>query len=189
VSRREVLVLLAVALLAGLLGLALGIARHGPGPLANSPLGRWLTAWSEPALGTPVPAFTVAGLEGPAQTLPRPGQAVLVNYWASWCGPCRDEMPLLSAFAREQGGNGVQVLGIALEEAEPARAFLAAVPVDYPVAVEAPGPADSSARLGNHRGVLPFSVLIGADGRVRARRIGRFADARDLREWAVAAAP
>ena len=52
-----------------------------------------------------------------------------------------------------------------------------------PVLLEAPGPGDSSVRLGNRAGVLPFSVLIGADGRLRKQRIGAFADAEDLRNW------
>ena len=184
-SRKEIALLLVVALVAGGLGLALGIARQGPGPLARTPLGQWLTSAGSDAvgIGDPAPRFVVARLDGAPMTLPTPGRAVLLNYWASWCGPCRAELPLLSAFAAEQGGNGIQVIGIALEEPVPARAFLAAVPVGFPNAWEAPGLTDSSVRLGNARGVLPFSVLIDADGRLRARRIGAFTDAADLRAW------
>ena len=187
-SRKEILALLAVALLAGLVGLGLGIARNGPGPLAHTPLGQWLERLGQAStLGDPAPRFTVTGFDGRPRTLPEPGRAVLINYWASWCGPCRHELPLLNAFAAEQGGNGIQVVGIALEEPDPARAFLATVPVAYPTAWEAPGLADSSVRLGNSRGVLPFSVLIDAQGRIQARRIGAFTDAADLRAWAGAA--
>jgi thiol-disulfide isomerase/thioredoxin len=188
VSRREIALLLAVALLAGLVGLGLGIARNGPGPLAATPLGQWLERLGQAGtLGDPAPRFTVTGFDGQARTLPEPGRAVLINYWASWCGPCRHELPLLNAFAAEQGGNGIEVVGIALEEPDPARAFLATVPVAYATAWEAPGLADSSVRLGNSRGVLPFSVLVDAQGRIRARRIGAFTDAGDLRAWVDAA--
>jgi thiol-disulfide isomerase/thioredoxin len=184
VSRREIALLLAVALLAGLVGLGLGIARNGPGPLAATPLGQWLERLGQAGtLGDPAPRFTVTGFDGRPRTLPESGRAVLVNYWASWCGPCRRELPLLNAFAAEQGSNGVQVVGIALEDPHPARAFLATVPVAYATAWEAPGLADSSVRLGNSRGVLPFSVLVDAQGRIRARRIGAFTDAADLRAW------
>jgi thiol-disulfide isomerase/thioredoxin len=186
VSRKEILGLLAVALLAGLLGLGLGIARNGPGPLARTPVGQWLERLGQgDGIGDPAPRFTVTGFDGQARTLPEPGRAVLINYWASWCGPCRRELPLLNAFAAEQAG--IEVVGIALEEAEPARAFLATVPVAYPTAWEAPGLADSSVRLGNARGVLPYSVLVDAQGRVRARRIGAFTDADDLRAWVATA--
>jgi thiol-disulfide isomerase/thioredoxin len=184
VSRKEIAVLLAVALLAGLVGLGLGIARHGPGPLARTPIGQWLERASQAGtLGDPAPRFTVTRFDGRARTLPEPGRPMLINYWASWCGPCREEMPLLSAFAAEQGANGVQVLGIAMEERDPAQAFLATVPVGFATAWEAPTPLDSSVALGNQHGVLPFSVLLDAEGKIRARRIGAFTSAADLRAW------
>jgi thiol-disulfide isomerase/thioredoxin len=115
--------------------------------------------------------------------VPVAGQAVLVNDWASWCGPCVTEMSLLSAFAAGQRGDGIQVLGIALDDADAARAFLAARPVAFPTAVEAPTATDSSVQLGNRQGILPYSVLIDAQGRIRARRTGRFRDRADLLEW------
>lgn len=183
-TRREILLLLAAALVAGLVGLGLGIARHGPGPLARTPLGQWLERVGQAGqLGDPAPRFSVTGFDGEARSLPEPGRPVLINYWASWCGPCRRELPLLSAFSAEQGGNGIQVIGIALEAPDPARAFLATVPVHFPTAWEAPGLADSSVRLGNARGVLPYSVLVDAEGRIRGRRIGAFTDDADLRAW------
>jgi thiol-disulfide isomerase/thioredoxin len=191
-TRRQVLALVAVSVLAGLFGLTLSMVRYGPGPLANTPLGRfveWVNLGGAPALGSPAPRFTVMGLDGTPVIVPPPGRAVLVNFWASWCGPCRREMPLLSAFAAEQGSNGVQVLGIAQEEAEAARAYLAARPILFPSAYDPPMPNDSSAQLGNVHGVLPYSVLIGADGRVLARRAGAFRDAAELRAWVAAAAP
>jgi thiol-disulfide isomerase/thioredoxin len=184
VSRREILALLVVALLAGVAGLGLAIARHGPGPLARTLLGQWLERASQlGTLGDPVARFAVTGFDGQARTLPEPGKPVLINYWASWCGPCRQELPLLTAFAAEQGASGVQVVGIALEEPDPARAFLATAPVGFATAWEVPTPEDSSVALGNVHGILPFSVLVDGEGRLRARRIGAFTDAADLRAW------
>jgi thiol-disulfide isomerase/thioredoxin len=189
-SRRQVLALVAASLAAGLLGLLLSIHRYGPGPLARTPLGRfvaWAGAGDAPAIGAPAPRFALMGLDGTPVHIPPPGRAVLVNYWASWCGPCRKEMPLLSAYAAEQGGNGVQVLGVALEEADAARAFLATRPVVFRSAHELPRANDSSVQLGNARGTLPFTVLIDADGKVRARRVGAFRDGAELRAWVDAA--
>ena len=85
-------------------------------------------------------------------------------------------MPELQRFAAQQATNGVQVVGIALDEADAVHAFLQRVPVSYPILLDTPGPADAGVRLGNPKGVLPYSVLISADGRLLKQRIGPFDD-------------
>ena len=107
---------------------------------------------------------------------------VLVDFAASWCGPCIEEMPELDRFARAQGTNGVQVLGIALDDAQAVQAFLERIPVVYPIALDAPGPADAGVRLGNPRGVLPYTVLLSEDGRMVKQRIGPFAHG-EIDDW------
>lgn len=183
---------LAAALAAGALGLVASVAVSGPGPLLRSPLGPALERWLDGpgggiGVGDRVPPFELAVLDGGRRTLPTPGRPVLINYWASWCGPCVREMPLLDAYARTPSTAGdvvPQVIGVALDEADPVRTFLKQQAVGFPILVEPPGPAvDSAARLGNHRNVLPFSVLVGADGRVKARRYGAFSSPEDLRDW------
>ena len=134
--------------------------------------------------GSPIAPFTLAGLNGPPMRLPPAGATVLVNYWASWCAPCRDELPLLAQFTRQQGPDGVRVVLVAQDEPVAAGEFLRAQGVELTSLVEEPGPADSSVRLGDDRDVLPYSVLIGPDGRPRKRRFGAFRDAEDLRSWA-----
>ena len=134
--------------------------------------------------GEPLPALPLMSLTGgPAASLSGPGPVRLVNYWASWCGPCREEMPVLDAYAADRARHGVQVIGIALDEAEPARAFLAQVPVSFDLLVETPGPGDTSVRLGNTRGVLPFTVLVDVQGRLVKRHYGAFADAAEVQAW------
>lgn len=203
---RQGLLIVLAALVAGVLGLGASVAIQGPGPLLRSALGQWaLGRWlARPSpgglapvgIGEQVPAFAlpvlqVEGEAGPDRrrprngvaTLPGDGRPVLVNYWASWCGPCREELPLLARFHRQQGANGLQVVGIALDSGEEAMRYLRESPIALTMLLEAPGPRDSSARLGNTRGILPFSVLLGADGRLQKRRYGPFQDIDDLERW------
>ena len=137
------------------------------------------------APGEAVPDLRLADLRtGDRRPLVAPGRTRLLNYWASWCSPCREEMPLLDGFAASQGANGVEVVGIALDSPAEAERFLAEVPVRFPLLVETPGPADSSVVLGNRRGVLPFTVLVDAEGRLLKTHYGPFPDEAAVAAWA-----
>lgn len=127
-------------------------------------------------IGDPMPAIALPGLDGKIVDLAvnYRGRRLLVNVWASWCGPCIEEMPELQRFAAAQGADGVQVVGLALDTADGVRDFLARVPVGYPIVLDTPGPADASVWLGNAKGVLPYTVLVGADGRIERQKIGPF---------------
>ena len=159
--------LLAVAVLFGLLKL----------------FDRWALSDNALPVGTPVASFHLPDARGRPFALPTPGRAVLINYWASWCGPCLQEMPVLRDFARRNGANGPQVVGIALEDPRTSRAWLAEHPAAYPMLVEIPSATDSSVTLGNAKGLLPYSVLVGPDGRVQATRTGPFRDLAELQAW------
>jgi thiol-disulfide isomerase/thioredoxin len=187
-----------VALLAGSLGALASLATSGPGPLLRTEwgqrlLGRWFaaTAPEVPAgvavasVGAPMPSLALPALDGGRVHLPEAyaGRPLLLNVWASWCGPCIEEMPELQRFAASQGANGTQVVGIALDDAEAVRTFLQRVPVDYPILLDIPGRADAGVQLGNPKGVLPYSVLVSADGRLLRQRIGPFAHG-EISHWA-----
>lgn len=136
--------------------------------------------------GERMPALALTDLDGRKVQLPDAwaGRRTLVNLWATWCAPCLKEMPDLQAFSVKQGVSGVHVVGIALDEPDAVRNFLAAHGITYPILTDAPGPADASVRLGNRAGVLPFSALIDADGRLLKTRIGPFENQSAIAAWA-----
>jgi thiol-disulfide isomerase/thioredoxin len=158
------------AVVAGVLGVVASVLVNGPGPLFGTELGQRVLNGAMRA------TLEVEPLDGGSLRLPETyaGQPVLVNLWASWCGPCIEEMPELDRYAREQGEHGVQVLGIALDDREAVEDFLQRIPVAYAIALDAPGPADAGVKLGNPRGVLPYTALVSADGRLLKQKIGPF---------------
>lgn len=173
---RSTLLIVALAGLAGALGLWAGQAWQPRTAVAPQP--------DVARIGDLAPELQLPDLDGRPRRLSEfRGRPLLVNFWASWCSPCIEEMPLLDAYAGDQDAKGTQVLGIALDELEPVQAFLAQVPVRYPNLIEAAGRTDSSVALGNTRAVLPFSALIGADGRILRIKVGKFRDAEELAAW------
>jgi len=187
-----------VALAAGTLGVVASLVMNGPGPLLGTEAGQrvvqeaYRASAPEPPPGVtmarrgePLPAFEVPDLDGTPVPVPGDwaGRPLLLNVWASWCGPCIEEMPELQRFHAEQGDKGVQVVGIALDDADAVRDFLQRVPVDYPILVDTAGPGDAGVRLGNPKGVLPYSVLVSADGRLLKQRIGPFEHG-EIEGWA-----
>ncbi len=161
---RDNLVILGVAVLAAALG---GWLQH-ESRLAHAPAGVAVAQ-----VGQPAPALELPDLAGRTHRLADyRGRRVLLNFWASWCGPCLDELPALDKAQAKFGENGPIVLGIAMDEPTRVRAFLADHPVRYPVLLGRMEPPSTSLIWGDSGEVLPYSVLIGADGRVIATRRG-----------------
>ena len=100
------------------------------------------------------------------------GQPIVVNFWASWCGPCVKEMPALSQLQREYAKKGIQFIGLGVDSEKNVNAFLQKVTVAYPVYVTGFGGADLARAFGNNAGGLPFTVVIDAKGNVRSTKLG-----------------
>ena len=181
--------ILLVAAIAGALGVVAGLIVNGPGPLLRTEVGQRAlqsameaTAPKPPAdlpvarRGEVVPTIRLPSLDGASVELPtaQAGRPILVNLWASWCGPCIEEMPELDRFAASQGANGTAVVGIALDDKAAVQAFLKRIPVRYTILLDQAGARDAGVQLGNPKGVLPYTVLISADGRLIKQRIGPF---------------
>ncbi len=110
------------------------------------------------------------------------GKPLLLNFWATWCPPCVEELPMLNAFYREHSAEGWQVLGLAIDQPSAVRKFLARIPLEFPVGLAGLGGTDLGRSLGNLTGGLPFTVVFGADGRVLHRKMGQVTP-QDLALW------
>ncbi|MFZ2309004.1 MAG: TlpA disulfide reductase family protein [Rhodoferax sp.] len=110
------------------------------------------------------------------------GRPLLVNFWATWCAPCVEELPLINDFYRQNKANGWQVVGLAVDKLAPVQAFLQKMPLDFPVGMAGLVGAELSRGMGNLVGGLPFSVVLGSDGMVLQRKMGRLVPD-DLANW------
>ena len=112
------------------------------------------------------------------------GKPLLLNFWATWCPPCVEELSLLNRFYAVNSGKGWQVLGLAVDQAAPVQRFLAQTPLTFSVALAGLPGIQISRNLGNQAGGLPFTVIFGPDGSVLHRKIGQVS-VEDLRAWAI----
>ncbi|MFC5551601.1 TlpA family protein disulfide reductase [Massilia aerilata] len=119
-------------------------------------------------------AQSLNDLAGKPQSLGQwKGKPLLVNFWASWCAPCVQEMPELSELAAKDGGKHFNVIGIGIDSPANLNEFVKKTKVAYPLYVGGMSGTDLSRELGNTHGGLPFTVLIGPDGQVRKTYLGR----------------
>ncbi|MBM2826133.1 MAG: hypothetical protein HW403_197 [Dehalococcoidia bacterium] len=121
-------------------------------------------------VGEPAPEFTLQNLAGEAVALKDfRGQTVLVNFWATWCGPCRVEMPEMEAIYKEKAGDGFTILAVNFkEDPERASSFARNLGLTFPVLLDSKGQvADAYGVIG-----LPTSLFIDGDGIVKAMQVG-----------------
>ena len=119
-------------------------------------------------------ASTLSDMNGkPAALAQWRGKPLVVNFWATWCDPCVEEMPELSALQAQLQPRNIQILGIGVDTAANIAAFANKYHIAYPVYVAGMEGSELSRRMGNRAGGLPFTVLIGADGAVKRTWLGR----------------
>jgi len=161
--------LIAVAVIFCALGVVFG---NKTTPVAAPAAAPTAVADAGPAAG--LYSQTLNDLSGKPQSLAQwKGKPLLVNFWATWCGPCVQEMPELSAIANEENGKRFNVVGVGIDSPSAMSEFAAKHNIKYPLYVGGMGGTELSRAFGNTNGGLPFTVLIGADGQVRKTYLGK----------------
>lgn len=100
------------------------------------------------------------------------GKLLVVNFWATWCAPCREEMPLFIKAQAAHADKGLQFVGIAVDDAAKVRQFADEIGVNYPVLIGGYGALELSRTLGNTLMALPFTIVVGRDGQVMMTHLG-----------------
>jgi peroxiredoxin len=164
-SKKAIALIVILALLAGI---GLGVWRLSPHP---APSAGWLFELSYPQPdGKPLHLSQARG------------QLTVVNFWATWCPPCVEEMPELSRIHSEMSSSDVKVIGLAVDSPSQVKNFLHDTPVSYPVTIVGAAGSEMAKKLGASVDALPYTVMIDAQGRVTHQKLGRIKED-ELRKW------
>ena len=118
-------------------------------------------------IGTALPQFELKDLDGVTRS-PEDydGKVLVINFWATWCGPCREEMPMLVDLQKKHGDRGLQIIGVALDNLEAVKAFAVSYGVDYPLLLGEPAATRLGMQLGNKIGGIPYTIVVDRNGKV-----------------------
>lgn len=113
-------------------------------------------------------------LSGKTQTLEDwRGKTLVINFWATWCAPCREEIPDFIEIRREHAAKNVEIVGIAIDNVQAMKPYAQQMGISYPLLIGEGGALEMSRALGNPSGALPYTVVLAPNGAILLRHLGR----------------
>ena len=159
-TKRRALVFAAVAILAGAAGILFNVLR--------------MTGADDDGVAEALMAVRLADVQGRTQALSQwRGKVLVINLWATWCPPCREEIPAFIRLQDKFRARGLQFVGIAIDHRDRVRVFARDYGINYPILLGGLDTVELSRRAGNHAGALPFTLVIDRDGKIAGSTLGR----------------
>lgn len=155
------LLVTAVALAAATAGFAVNRAGKNAAPV-------------DPASGAKLMALSLPDAENKLQAMSQwKGKIVVANFWATWCPPCREEIPGFVRLSKKYAAKGVQFVGISIDSADKVKDFAKEVGIDYPLLIAEFDAIQLTASMGNKAMALPFTAVLNRDGTTHFVKLGQ----------------
>jgi thiol-disulfide isomerase/thioredoxin len=152
-----------------LLAAVVAVAAGGAGYALNA----WWRADVHADSAAAIMAVQLPDLEGKSLPIAQwRGRVLVINFWATWCTPCREEIPLFVKLQEKHRAAGLQFIGIAIDQGEKVRAFAQEFGMNYPILLGGMDTVELSRRAGNRLGALPFTIIIDRSGRIAGVELG-----------------
>lgn len=120
-------------------------------------------------IGSTLPPYSLLAVDGVRENSSQwQGKVQVINFWATWCPPCKKEIPALIDLQKRYGERGLQIVGIALDNKDAVKAYSNEHGINYPVLVGDNDAAEVAQQLGNDVGVLPYTVIVDRNNRIQA---------------------
>lgn len=155
---KKIILLIIVAMIS----LGAGVTARSGWPLLEKP-------------AQPLPAFNLSDLSGKQHSISEwRGKILIINFWATWCPPCKKEIPEFVALQKQYGDQGLQFIGVAIDDKKSVGDFLSSTPINFPVLIAEDEGIALAHKLGDISGTVPFTIVVNAEDQIIHQHPGNF---------------